>query len=81
MITRTKADMADDIADRLVDQCMIDIGQAAEETNVPEELRDDADLISLVEDRVFCCDGCGWWCSVDELNTETDQQLCDDCNF
>lgn len=27
----------------------------------------------------FSCDGCGWWCSTEELNNDTDDQLCDDC--
>jgi hypothetical protein len=38
------------------------------------------EFASLCDDLYFCCDGCGWYCSTDELNNDTDESLCDECN-
>lgn len=32
------------------------------------------------DEIVFLCDGCGWYCDVDELNNEGADQRCDECN-
>lgn len=40
----------------------------------------EADTVSF-DRELFCCDQCGWWCSTDELNNETSENLCDDCNM
>lgn len=39
----------------------------------------DVKTLAEIDEKVFCCEGCGWWCSTDELHNEDDQQLCDDC--
>lgn len=31
------------------------------------------------DEIAFLCDVCGWYCSVDELNNEDGDELCDDC--
>lgn len=33
-----------------------------------------------LDDEIFCCEECGWWCDVDELNERDGNQLCNDCN-
>lgn len=68
------------VADRLVGQCMQDLDQVTEELNIPLEIRRSSEFTATIDDLCFCCDGCGWWCSTEELNNEGPEDLCDDCN-
>lgn len=38
-----------------------------------------AEPSAAFDEIVFVCDGCGWYCAADELNTETGDSLCEDC--
>ena len=62
---------ASDLADRL-------IGTA--DNVYPEEELETPDEIVEFEELAFLCGQCGWWCSTEELNNETEQDLCNDCN-
>lgn len=62
---------ATDLSDRLIG--------TAENCIVEEEL-ETADEIVEFEELAFNCSQCGWWCSTEELNNETSEDLCDDCN-
>lgn len=68
----------DKVADRLEGQCLLDLAAALNEQGIDETAIDE-ELCEQVESRVFLCDQCGWWANADELNNETDQQLCDQC--
>lgn len=35
--------------------------------------------LGIVDDIVFCCDGCGWNCKTGEKNDEPGNALCSDC--
>lgn len=72
------AAMADAIVARLEGQCMLSLESIIEEEGLVSG-RERDELVERVEEQVFLCDGCGWWCSTDELNNETSDQLCDDC--
>lgn len=75
MVSIQAEKQAEAVADRIVNQCMISMEQACEELGInPDDIADELDNL------VFCCDECGWYCSTEELNNETDQNLCDDCN-
>lgn len=43
---------------------------ASEEVNVMLELYGE----------IFLCDGCGWYCENEEMDTGTGEQLCSDCS-
>lgn len=62
---------ASDLADDL-------IGTAR--TVVVEEELDTQAEVEEFDALAFVCDGCGWWCSTDELNNLTAENLCDDCH-
>lgn len=32
-----------------------------------------------VDDQLFCCDACGWWCEIGEQSTDESAQICEDC--
>lgn len=34
--------------------------------------------LEKLDERVRCCDGCGWWCDTNEM-VITDEQNCQDC--
>lgn len=69
-------DQLEAVVYKLEGQCLLSLENVLEELGL-EGMENDPDVCTQVDDRVFCCDECGWWCSTDELN---DGQLCDDCN-
>ncbi len=35
---------------------------------------------AYIEEDIFCCSGCGWWCEVCEMADDGNgEQLCEDC--
>ena len=50
-------------------------------TDVVSDLeRDDGAFMIELDNIVFECEGCGWWCRTDEeLNNESGEMLCNDC--
>jgi hypothetical protein len=60
---------ARELADELIGTCAIAF---------PAELLSEGELAKF-DDLAFECEGCGWWCSTDELNNEHGEQLCDEC--
>jgi hypothetical protein len=44
-----------------------------------EELETTAELVEF-DSLAFCCDGCGWWVSTEELYNETSRDLCQECH-
>lgn len=59
-----------EIADALVGTCQSTLAA------MTEDEEDDVVLMSILDEIIFCCDQCGWWCPVDEVH---DGMLCDDC--
>lgn len=74
-MTDERTEVAERVAEILVGQCMLDIEDALTQIG-HEELRDDAEFLASLDERVFRCGGCDWWCSTDEQN---DDNQCDDC--
>lgn len=76
--------VADAVVARLVDQCTLFEEEAIEEESdrlgLPIEERQSQHLRDLIGMDVFWCEGCGWCCSTEELNNETNEDLCDDCD-
>jgi hypothetical protein len=72
------------IADRLIgtaDTSEVFVIEEMCETHelTPEECRS-TEFNTARDELYFCCDQCGWYCDTEELNNETDENLCDDCN-
>lgn len=45
-----------------------------------EGAEDSTAFCARLDELVFCCVGCNWWCSQDECNeTEGGEWACDDC--
>lgn len=65
--------LAQEAADQL-------IGTAGSLHDNPEWDQDSKPFCIALDELCFCCDRCGWWCSSDELNNDTGEELCDDCN-
>jgi hypothetical protein len=43
------------------------------------ELGDDDTFLAFLDDQIFYCVQCGWWCPVDELHIVDAEQYCSDC--
>jgi hypothetical protein len=65
---------AENMAYELIGQCMSLIVVAER-----LEIEVDDDLEESIGMRAFCCQGCGWWHSTEELNNLTEKELCDTC--
>ena len=45
-----------------------------------ETLEDDKNFTSALDEEVFECTACNWWCETSEMNDDDDgQPVCDDC--
>lgn len=75
----TRAEIIDKVCSHLegtchqsLDQVLRDEGiEGGEDSLTTDELR-------LIDDRIFCCSSCGWWCSADELAEGDECQECVD---
>jgi hypothetical protein len=43
------------------------------------ELENDDTFLSFLDDQIFYCIQCGWWCPKDEENIVAGEQMCDCC--
>lgn len=46
--------------------------------NQLEHLEDDAEFLKGLDNEVFCCSQCDWWCELNEMSEEHDG-ICTDC--
>lgn len=69
--TADKQQTAEALANRLRGSCQ----------SMPAEFEDDMDVLDHLEELIFLCPCCGWWCDVDELNETgpNSEDICDDC--
>lgn len=53
-------------------KCLHDVATDAEQNA--------AAFCGRLDELIFCCDACGWWCSMDdEANNIGCELVCDDC--
>lgn len=51
-------------------------------TVLSDEEQNDDQMLSAVDDALFCCSRCSWWCDWDELKEGLegdDEPVCEDC--
>lgn len=67
-----KEHRANELADQLQGtcKCLADFATEAEQNDI--------ELMELLDDRVFECESCGWWCEISEAS-EKDDSTCIDC--
>ena len=66
----------DEIAEELRGQCVLSLEDIAERDDLELDAADHA----AIDERVFCCTGCSWWCEIDEMSDQvTDEWFCTDC--
>lgn len=66
---------AHEIAEELIGTAM------SKHDRMTQEEINDSTLEAALNDLMFECDCCGWWCSTDELNNEDpSRELCDECD-
>lgn len=66
--------MAHDAAERLQGTCksLADLGPEF------EAIEDNPKFCAELDQLVFCCDGCNWWCELNEMAEGADWK-CEDC--
>jgi len=37
------------------------------------------ELLIELDQQIFNCTGCGWWCDISEENIQDEEQVCEDC--
>jgi hypothetical protein len=45
-----------------------------------EHLENNEQFLNYVDQHIFLCDTCGWWCEVSELSENEQFNECTDCN-
>lgn len=45
-----------------------------------QEDEDDTALLEAIDQDLFCCDQCNWWCEQSEAHEGTSGDVCDDCH-
>lgn len=70
-----KIAFANIIAGRLEGRADTWLERELEDSQHPELLNDE-DFLRALDERVFCCESCGWYCPPDEL---ADDGICDEC--
>lgn len=64
------------IAEELRGQCLISL----EDIEERDDLNFDSADYAAIDERVFLCSRCGWWCEIDEMSEEvTDEWFCNEC--
>jgi hypothetical protein len=58
-----------------LDGSCVSLTQALDSFNA-SHLIDDINFLQALDDRLFLCDSCGWWCPVEE---KVDTYFCEDC--
>ncbi len=76
MAEKTTEQKAQEVADFLQGTCAMLHGALAEFDC--EELEDDDKFCSCLDNLVFCCDDCGWWCEAGDYGEEDGK--CEDCS-
>ena len=49
------------------------------ERNNAEDLIDYLPFLEYLDNHIFLCDGCGWWCETSEMAVTETVCICDNC--
>lgn len=71
-------EILDDICSSLSGTCLNSVEQECENRGISYN---DLTLenFDYIDEQIFNCEECGWWCDTSELNDTYGEQLCDDC--
>ena len=80
----TPWEIAEKVAEELQGQCLKDIDRLLDDLGDPE-IKDLTAFHHELDNLVFCCSDCGWWCEASE-EADPDETgrphdtICEDCN-
>lgn len=77
MTTVELSDAAARVADHLRGTCKC-MHNALTELDLPDGIDYDATFCSELDQQVFCCTTCDWWCELSEMAEDQDG-VCTDC--
>jgi hypothetical protein len=73
--------IANEVADTMIGTCQMldpEVEKVGKEYGVIDAHRN-YQISQAISELMFCCEGCEWYCSIDELHDDT-LILCDECN-
>lgn len=68
--------------DAIIDDLRGTCQSEAEHGEETEALFNDMDFCAYLDDHIFRCTACGWWCDIDEEDSDNhglDEWTCRDC--
>jgi hypothetical protein len=46
----------------------------------PDEYENEMEICNFIDDRIFCCEGCSWWCEMSQMTNDLENEwTCVDC--
>lgn len=64
-----------EVVEQLQGQCTLSLADVATEAEC-----NDIAFCREVDDQIFECEACGWWCEISDLaEVDSDEQYCQDC--
>jgi hypothetical protein len=72
-----RSEAAQSVAEWLNGRALGGIDDALEALGLPAEFENDSEFCAALDQHIFVCDGCGWWCGRDEESSE--DGYCDGC--
>ncbi len=76
-MTEEKMKICDDIITDLQGTCDNNLAELLVENGLQA---DDQEALDYINEEIFLCADCGWWCESYERNDKNDESICDDCN-
>lgn len=75
MINKTPREMAEIAAEKLQGTCgsLVNLGEEF------EELQNDSNFCDRLDELVFECVCCNWWCGISEMSDNVDEWICKEC--
>lgn len=74
-------ELVEDIASELEGTCSVsnDLSNIIEEAGFNEDTLP-ISFFQAIDEKIFCCANCGWWCSSDEKEySQYDEEICSQC--
>lgn len=72
------SDRVEQIIEHLQGSCM-SFSEACNSFDIESDKLTQEEL-EQIDDTIFCCEGCNWWCDVGERTLNKDEEpVCEDC--
>jgi hypothetical protein len=78
-------DMTDQELRELAEKAAARLSGSCESLASLGEEYEDAEMKSAfcnrLDELVFCCERCNWWCEISEISDKHEEWICDECEY